>query len=578
MDEIILEYEFQYDQYVEDVVSGQKLSCKKIIQACKRHLGDLKKSKRDDYPYYFDHEWAQTYISFIKGLKMHEGKYSGKYFPILPFQEWLVAMIYGWRYKKNGLRRFREAFITMAKKNAKTTLMAAIVVAQFYLEPDAAGQYIFCASSKEQANLCKDMCFNFVKEFVEEESEKGPGGAAEVTELWANNITRSDTGQYIKSVSRDGKKTEGKGANLVIVDEYHVHPSDDLKDSLYTGQKGRVDPLMLVVTTAGDSIGGVCHKQYEYCEDILNKIKEDDTLFIACFEADQGKGVEETFWKTIEAIYMANPAFGHTPEVDPTMIELQTAINKGGATQQTYKTKTLNVWVGSSTVWIPHDKWMLCHRELTHGGYGYGGLDLAFKNDLCSYVRWYPDSKSFKTTFFIPQKKVEDKEDGVDYLKWVEDGFIITAGIESLSYDTVEAYIIGTWKQDKMKAMYYDPATAHHMAEHFENAGMKTFAFAQSAGNLTAPIMSIENMVMLKTITHENNPVINWNMSNVNIKRTGNGYASIIKTEGRKKIDGIAALLNAVACGISEAPKKKKVVIRSYDENGNLINDQDESA
>lgn len=564
IDEEIDNYVYQYNNYIKDVVSGKKLSNKKIIQACKRHLDDLKKSKQKDYPYYFDEVWAKKYIAFIKNLTMHEGKYAGAKFHILPFQEFLVAMVCGWRKKANGLRRFREMYYQVAKKNGKTTLMAALVLAIFYMEPDARGQYVFCASSKTQAKICGDMNMEFAKLFVEQEPD-----AKEITEITANAVVRYDTGSQIITVARDGRKTEGKGANVVVVDEYHVHPNNKLKNSLRSGQKGRKDPLMLVCTTAGDTIGGVCHEQYEYCENVLDGNIVNDTLLIIILEADADKE-----WDSLEAMQQANPALGHTPELDPTLEELNEAKTKGGSTQQDYKTKTLNLWVSTASVWIPHDKWMLCYNPVDLTGLGYSGLDLAFKNDLCAYSVYYPKVKSFKTTFFIPESKLDNNEDYFDYQKQLELGNVIVAGDESLSYNYVQQYIIEHWKKDKIKAMYYDPATAHQMAEYLENENMKVLAWSQVYKNLTPVIMAIQNMVYNKEINHNGNPVFNWNMSNVLIKRNAGGYMTITKENPKKKIDGVASLFAAFACATNEAPKKVKVSARFYDENGNLIEDE----
>lgn len=554
----------QYEQFIEDVLSGRQIACKKIRQACERHMRDLERSVDPEYPFYFDSEWADNYILFMKDLTMHQGKVAGQKFPMLPFQEFIVALTTGWRKKKNRKRRFREVYIQMAKKNAKTTLMAGLVLAIFYLEPDASGQYVFCADSQKQAALCFDMTVNFAKKLKEEDED-----VDSITEIYKTSVTRSDYNSYIKAFPRDPKKTEGLGANVVIVDEWHVHLTDKLKQSLRTGQNGREDPLLINITTAGDTIGGPCHEQYEYCGEVLDGNMEDDELLALIFEKDK-----EDDWKSMEALYKSNPAIegGGTPDLDATLLELKTAINRGGRLQQDYRTKVLNEWVSTSTVWIPHDKWMACHKPAEIKGFGYQGIDLAYKNDFAAIVNYYPDTKTFKRYLFLPTWKVDSKDDFVDYKKWVEDGHIIEAGRDTIDYTFIEDFIRKIWKADKIKAQYYDPYTAHHMAQNLERDGYNVKALTQSYGNMTPPIMELERLVYSKTLSHSGDPVFNWMMSNASVLKNAAGYMKLSKANNRKKIDGPVALLMALVCAASEAPKKSKVSARMYDADGNLIN------
>ena len=554
----------QYEKFIEDVLSGKQIACKKIRQACERHMRDLEKSVDPEYPFYFDSEWADNYISFMKDLTMHQGKVAGQKFPMLPFQEFIVAMTTGWRKKKNRKRRFREVYIQMAKKNAKTTLMAGLVLAIFYLEPDASGQYVFCADSQKQATLCFDMTVNFAKKLKEEDED-----VDSITHLFRNSVTRSDFNSSIKAFPRDPKKTEGLGANVVVVDEWHVHQTDKLKQSLRTGQNGREDPLLIDITTAGDNLGGPCHEQYDYCAEVLEGNMDDDELLALIFEKDK-----DDDWKSMDALYKANPAIegGGTPDLDATLLELKTAINRGGRLQQDYRTKVLNEWVATSTVWIPHDKWMECCRVVEPKGLGYQGLDLAFKNDFAAIADYYPEAKTFRRHLFLPSWKVDAKDDYVDYRKWVDDGHIHIAGRETIDYSYIEQFIRTNWKPARIKAMYYDPHTGHQMGENLERDGFNVKAMAQSYGNMTPPIMELERLVFSKALSHTGDPVFNWMMSNAEVLKNSAGYMKLSKSNSRKKIDGPVALLMALVCATNEAPKKSKVSARMYDAEGNLIN------
>lgn len=556
---------YNYNKFISDVIDGKQVAGKKIIKACERHLRDLELSKNKDYPYYFNEDWSNKYIDFIRLMRVPEGELKGQEFPLLAFQEFIIAMIFGWRKKSNNKRRFREAYIQMAKKNGKTTLMAAILVAVCYLEPDGKGQYIFAATTRSQANLCFDFSVQIVNDLIKDL----PESVGSITETLANAIRRTDTNSSIFSVSKQADNVEGKGGNVVVIDEYHVHKTNKLKDNLFTGQSGRVDPLMLDITTAGDSIGGVCHQKYEYCEKLLNQQIEDDTLLPIIFEIDK-----DDDWKDEKVYIKANPAIGITPKWENILSYRNTAINSGGFAEQDFKTKHLNLWVATSSVWIPDDLFMGCKvKNITHSGLSYGGLDLAQRNDFTAEVRYYPDSKTYNVDFWISEKKLHDKSDYVDYVKWANMGLIRVAGKEATNLHMVKEDIKNLNKLDKTICTYYDPHLALQLAEDLEEEGIKMKSYNQSYSNMSPPIQEIERLIVTKAIKHDGNPVMRWMMSNVQIVQNASGYRKITKRDFKKKVDGPVALCMAISCAIHEKVKKSKIKFRAYDQNGNLIND-----
>jgi phage terminase large subunit-like protein len=112
--------------YANAVVKGSICACKYVQLACQRHLQDLKKSKSKTYPYKFDVDEANRWFKLFDMLKLWKGKWAGQNFKLEPWQHFIVGSLFGWVEKKSGLRRFKKAYIEMARKNAKTTLMAAI--------------------------------------------------------------------------------------------------------------------------------------------------------------------------------------------------------------------------------------------------------------------------------------------------------------------------------------------------------------------------------------------------------------------------------------------------------------------
>ena len=147
------------NDYLSDISSGKIRSCESIMGAVKRHFRDLENEKTDDFPYYFDEEHARNVCSFFPTIMRHSiGKHAGQPFVLQPWQNFAVASIFGWRHMDTDLRRYSKAYISVARKNGKSTLAAAICTycAGFDYNPVAGGfenvaQVVLAASKKEQA-------------------------------------------------------------------------------------------------------------------------------------------------------------------------------------------------------------------------------------------------------------------------------------------------------------------------------------------------------------------------------------------------------------------------------------------
>ena len=109
-------FEFTYQQYISDISTGKIPACKKVKLAVKRHIDDIKQAEEGTFPFYFDHKKAQTAILFFTQLTHTKGKLAGTNLIPEPWQQFIIASIYGWRRVDNGLRRFRRAYIQIARK------------------------------------------------------------------------------------------------------------------------------------------------------------------------------------------------------------------------------------------------------------------------------------------------------------------------------------------------------------------------------------------------------------------------------------------------------------------------------
>lgn len=542
--------------------------------AVKRHQVDLAKSEKNKkYPYYFDREQADKYIRFISMLRLTDlptdenGNFPN--FKVQPFQAFFIASIAGWRRRDNpNIRRFKEVYFQIARKNGKSTLVAAMMVAHFYLDKMNRGQFFTAATSREQAGEVFEMAKAFIEalcaEFPEIKSR---------TLVLTHAIIDLQTKSSIKKVSKEAKTLEGKGSYCSSLDEYHVHPNDKIKNSIKKGSIKYKSPIIYVLTTPGFEIQGVCHRHYEYCKKILKGILVNETIFIQIYEVDDKKveGKPEPFHNK-KLWIKANPNLGNSPHMEALEDEYTQAVGKGGFDIVDFKTKILSMWVSSSSEWIPDEKFMACCTKWDIkdyiGSQATAGLDLAYSHegDICAFSIYLPDPEDATKSkihihYWIPEDKalaqLKENSYEIDYIKMAEEGFVTLTPGDMTDYDKVFEDI--KWYNDnfKLHRIYFDAWNVSTFYNKMENEGLNVYKFTQNLGNMSPPTKELGEMIHSKKTDFGMNSMTRWMMSNVLIKSRNGGNLQIVRENARRKVDGIVASVMAKAAYIDHVAEYK---------------------
>jgi phage terminase large subunit-like protein len=196
-------------QYINNIISGKVNHGDYIRKLCEWHLSEIANSTE----FYFDEKEAARYTNFVEKLKFVEGKWAGNNFILEDWQSFFLSMIFGWKVKNTGLRRFKQVTLNVPKKNGKTALAAVISIACSFLDKEMRGQIILAATSQDQSALC----FNAAKATVEAEPQ-----LMELFLVREHRLVCKKNQTYIKYVSSEKGGQEGKGASVVIFDEEHL--------------------------------------------------------------------------------------------------------------------------------------------------------------------------------------------------------------------------------------------------------------------------------------------------------------------------------------------------------------------
>lgn len=551
-------------QYARDVLDGDVLACKWVRLACERHLDDLDRSGSEGFPYRFDREAAAQPCRFIENLPHVKGRWGarGETIELEPWQCFFVCVLFGW-LREDGTRRFRRAYLEVPRKNAKSTLAAAIGL-YCLVEDDEYGAEVYSgATTEEQALEVFRPAWQMVSrtEDLREFYGLEMGG----TQMNPGPIYRTADGSRFKTVI--GKPGDGPSPHLAIIDEYHEHDSSDQYDTMETGMGSREQPLMLVITTAGDDLAGPCYSLHGKVQQILEGTVPGNDTWGLIYTID-----EDDDWTTEEALRKANPNYDVSVFGDYLRARQRDAIHDPRQ-QGIVKIKHFDLWVSSRSPWMNLEDWNLCgdtSLELGdfHAEECWMGLDFAAKIDLCSVVVVFRDGDRYVTfsRHYLPDQTIVDR--GLQHFRqWEIEGHLEVIPGGEIDFDYVRDDV-AAWVDDVfVLELAYDPMYAVETAQKLERMiGCRRIDMNMgSAKTFSPPMFELQAAVTTGRFAHDGNPVLTWCVSNVVVRPDPRGNVYPRKDSPEKKIDGAVALFLAANRAMVADPDKRSI-FEEYDE------------
>lgn len=521
-------------QYVDGCLSGEIPVCEQIRFACERHNRDL---TREDI--YFDEAAAERVVKFIQLMKHVKGKWAGQYITLEPWQVFFVGSIFGWKWTATGLRRYREANLTVPRKNAKSTLCAGIDLYMLVADKEAGAEITLGASKEPQA---KEL-FSIAQAMIRlNPALQKDFGLTMTTETVRHNRSNSIYRYVI------GKPADGGNSHAAHIEEAHEHKSSAAYDVLKNGMGAREQPLLYIASTAGSDIKGFYYQHLEYCRKVVAGAIEDDSLFSLEYTIDK-----EDSWEDFNVWKKANPNMGVSVFEDFLRGQYKKALDKVDS-RTDILTKHLNVWNNSSTSWIDYRKWLLCGDdnlkiEDFKGQECWVGLDLASRVDLCSLMFVFKNGDDFAVfgKHYI-NSETANRPENQHYRTWKEEGWLtITEGAE-----TDFTYIANDLKEMSqnfaIQELAYDPREASFLMQTVrEWASFPCIEVSQGPVNFSEPMKVLEAAYLTQRLKHQNDHVLNWAASNVILKNSSNKLFYPAKRDRESKIDPAVALIMALA-------------------------------
>ena len=537
------------------IVAKERPASRYTRLACKRFLDDI---GRDDWRWTYDVKKAHKVCRFVEMCPHEKGAKQGQPLLMEDFQCWIVCSIFGFVDSKSRMRRFKEAFLLIPRKNGKSPLSAAIAnyMAFFDGEP---GAEVYCgALSEEQAWEV----FRPARAMME--------GLPKVClkygiVLNAKSITQPSSRSRFKPVI--GKGRDGSMPHLFIGDEAHQWKDSSLYDAMSTGMVGRSQPLKLIISTAGDTIEGPCYSKQKDVEAMLDGDIPNDRLFGAIYTADA-----DLAWTSREALLSANPNLGVSVS-EEYLVDARDEAIRNAAKQGTFRCKHLNHWVTSSSAWMNMERFRACedktlNEEDFREDYCVLSSDLASMNDLACTAKVFRrdiDGRKHYYAFvrsYAPLDRIQEPS-FQHYARWHGAGHLTACEGGSIDYTQVGADTCKDIESYKVKVMAYDERYAREYAQRVAAAvKVDQVIIPPTVASFSPAMKEVEAAVLSGRFHYAGNPILSWSMGNVESREYGGtGNLSLPdKPKGRSnmKIDPAVAVFMAVnRAMLWEAPKKK---------------------
>ena len=515
---------------------------------------------------HYDKAKADRAVMFIENLRHTKGKWAGKRFWLLPWQEQIVRDILG-IVKEDGTRQFHTAYVEIGKKNGKSELAAAIALYLLYADGEPSAEVYGAAADRQQASIVFDV--------ANQMAGMSPAlmKRSKIMTATKRIVNYSNAGFYQVLSAEVGTK-HGLNVSGLVFDELHAQPNRKLYDVLTKGSgDAREQPLFFIITTAGTDKNSICYELHTKAKNILTGRKIDHTFYPVVYGLEPDED-----WHDERNWYKANPSLGHTIKVER-MREAYNEALQNPAEENVFRQLRMNTWVNSAVAWIPehiYDKGNTpIDMDSLLGRECYGGLDLSSTSDITAFILIFPprtdDEKYIILPYFwLPEDTLElrVRRDHVPYDVWRKQGYLNVTEGNVIHYSFIERFIEELGKKYNIKEIGVDRWNATQMIQNLEDLGFTMVPIGMGFKDMSPPTKEFYKLLLEGKITHGGNPVLRWMAGNVVVETDAAENIKPTKAKSTEKIDGIvAAIMSLDRCIRNQMSQQGSV----YDQRGIIV-------
>jgi phage terminase large subunit-like protein len=473
-------------------------------------------------------------------LRVPEGDLVGKPVRLAGFQRRFILDIYD---NPAGTSR---AYLSIARKNAKTATIAAIALAHLDgPEAFANSQIVSGARSRDQAAQVYNYAAKMVSLSPELSRRIRPVPSSKKLVGLACNV------EY-KALSADAMSNHGLSPRVAILDEVGQvrGPYDAFVESIVTAQGAYDYALLYAISTQAASDDDLFSRWLDDARDA-----DDPHTVCHLYTAPEECGIEDE-----EAWRAANPALGLFRSRTELARKAKMAARMPSE-ENSFRWLYLNQRISADAPFIAKGVWIAngAEPEPFEGRRVYGGLDLAQRNDMSALV-WVADGENLDVEphFWLPDQGLDFRaqREKVPYALWAAEGFLHTSPGTAINYRDIAEEIMRARAKWDVASIAYDPNMAAALWPHLEDAGMTTeeiealfHKVPQGYAGMSPCIGEAQALLLDERLRHGGHPVLAWHARNaVLVRGRVSDQFLLAKPKGadHQRIDGMVALAMAL--------------------------------
>lgn len=499
-------------------------------------------------PYRFSAKLGDHAIRFIETFCRHyEGEHAGQLVKLELWEKAFIQTLFGWVDKKTRLRRFREFFLLVARKNGKSFLSACIMVYMLVADGEAGAQCVSIATKYDQAAIV----YKTARKIIEQD----PDLSALVVPI-IGGMEFKLTSSTMKALASKSKTLDGLNLHYCSCDELHAQEDRNLYDVTKQGMKARKQPIFGTITTAGFAREGIYDELFEYALSVAKGTVTDDHLFPVLYTLD-----DRAEWTDPDAWAKANPGLGTIKSRQQLADDVERAKHDPSCLPSLL-VKDFNVQENASASWLP---WAVLKNEtvaeadyLNHT-YAIGGCDLSATTDLtcATLLIRRPEDPQFYVLqqYFLPKARVEQVEHQgrkeAPYRLWAQQGWLTLCDGATVDYNDVTEWFVAMVQERDIRPLWvcYDAALSGYWVPQMTDMGFEMERIRQGPVTWTYPMKRMKGLFEDHRIVYQNNPILRWCLSNTAAKSSNKRGIDSIQPEkitANRRIDGMVSLLNAM--------------------------------
>ncbi|WP_370150385.1 terminase large subunit [Exiguobacterium profundum] len=529
-------------EYADKLKSGKEITSNRVKKIYLK-LAEEIRNPDPDSEWIYDESRADKPIEFIEKFCKHsKGEWMGRDVELDVFQKAFIAALFGFVHKLTGVRRFKETFFLVARKNGKSTLLSGIMLYMQIADGEGGAQVVSAATKRDQAAIVFNECVNMVRQspYLSKHLKKRK-----------SDIYFPLTFSTMNPLSSDSNTLDGLNLHLAVIDELHAIKDRNLYEVLKQGMSARNQPLLVMITTAGTVRESIYDDMYEYAAKVADGVIKDERFLPVLYELDDKK--EWSDWKCWKK---ANPGLGTIKKIEFITEQVERAKNNPKDLPGIL-TKDFNVRETVAGAWLGYDE---INNETTFdledvsGSYAIGGADLSSTTDLtcATLILMKPGSetKYVIQQYFLPEEGLEKRiiDDKIPYDKWRDRGLLTVTEGARVDYTQVTQWFIKMINEYDIRPLFvgFDSWNAQYWTLEMKDIGFDMVEVRQGYKTLSTPMKELESEFRMNQVIYNNNPILKWCLTNTSVKTDENGNIRPVKgVSQRQRIDGMVSLLIA---------------------------------